>query len=203
MNIEQSIRETFGRKAFKRPVFYTNPGGLRFELSEGGDWLQQFLLAFNKAKEICSCIFDDEIVVCVRIFGRESLVSVLSVLKELRDIGLYPSVAKEHWKEKNQDDPDWATGEDEYWHTVAFRMPKSSLDKLLWCSLACDQGIRPCPPAEYYLFDLKKSVEVWPYDDRGMDVVGPNHAFLSELYSKFSCYLLDYDREEMDATFAK
>lgn len=203
MNIEQRIREIFGEKAFERPIFYTNSGGLRFELSEGGDWLEQFQLAYKKAQEICSNIFDDEIVVCIRIFGRKSLLSVLSVLKDLRNIGLYPSVKKEHWKEKNKDYPEWVIDENEYWHTVAFTLPKDALNKLLWCSLACNQGIKPCPPADYYLFDLKRSIEVWPYDDRGMDVVGPNQSLLAELYNKFNNYLLDYDRETMDASFQR
>ncbi|UPW17091.1 DUF3885 domain-containing protein [Agarivorans sp. TSD2052] len=203
MNIEHRITEIFSGKAFERPVFYSIPGGLRFELSEGGDWLEQFDLAFRKALEICESIFDDEILVCIRTFGGKSLLSVLPVVRELKNIGLYPPTKKEHWKEKNQDDPEWATDEDEYWHTIAFHLPSSALKKLLWCSLACDQGIKPCPPASYYLFDLKKSIEVLPYDDRGMDVVGPNHEFLAELYSKYSQYLLDYDLDAMNATFSK
>ena len=202
MSIEQEINKKFGEKAFERPVFYSNPGGLRFELSEGGDWLEQFQVAYGKALEICSDIFDDNITVCVRIFGGRSLLSVLSVLRELREIGLFPSVSMEHWKEKNEEDPEWATDENEYWHTIAYTLPNKSLNKLLWCSLACDQGIKPCPPAIYYLFNLKKSIEVWPYDDRGMDVVGPNQEYLSALYSKYSHYLLEYDKKIMDEGFA-
>jgi len=48
MNIEQRIREIFGERAFERPIFYNNPGGLRFELSDGADWLEQFQLAYKK-----------------------------------------------------------------------------------------------------------------------------------------------------------
>ena len=202
MNIEQSIREIFGNKAFERPIFYANPGGLRFGLSEGGYWLHQYQLACKKAHEICSSIFDDEIVICIRIVGRESLLSVLSCLKELRDLDLYPSTLKEHWKEKSKNEPEWALGGDEYWHTVAFRVPKEKLEKLLWFILACSPGIGSCLSAQYYLFNFNKAVEVWPYDDAYMDVVGPNHELLTELYSKFSRYLLDDDKETMDATFA-
>ncbi len=203
MNIEHKIEKVFDGKAFDRPLFYKLPGGLRFELSEGGDWLEQFDLAYGKAFEICSSIFDDEIVVCLRIFGRKPLLSVLPVIKDLKSIGLYPSTKKEHWKEKNIYDPEWATDEDEYWHTIAFHLPIDALKKLLWCSLASDQGIKPCPSAGYYLFDLEKSIEVWPYDDRGMDVVGPNHELLAKLHSKFSSYLLEYDLEAMNETFSE
>lgn len=44
---------------------------------------------------------------------------------------------------------------------------------------------------------------VWPYNDRGMDIVGPNHKLLSYLYGKFNDYLLDHDRDVMDTVFAK
>lgn len=42
---------------------------------------------------------------------------------------------------------------------------------------------------------------VFPYDDRGMDVVGPNKNLLLQLYRQHHPYLLDYDRDAMDATF--
>lgn len=42
-----------------------------------------------------------------------------------------------------------------------------------------------------------------PYDDRGMDVVGPNKALLSVLYNKHYQYLLEHDRAEIDATFGE
>lgn len=43
---------------------------------------------------------------------------------------------------------------------------------------------------------------VFPYDDRGMDVAGPNKDLLSQLYHQHNIYLLDYDRCAMDNTFA-
>ena len=44
---------------------------------------------------------------------------------------------------------------------------------------------------------------MFPYDDRGMDVVGPNFQLLLALYQKHHSYLLQYDIEAMDATFAQ
>ncbi len=43
---------------------------------------------------------------------------------------------------------------------------------------------------------------VHPYDDRGMDVVGPNHALLADLYARFDAYLSDSDREWIRVFFA-
>jgi hypothetical protein len=52
-----------------------------------------------------------------------------------------------------------------------------------------------------YLFNIPEQIMVLPYDDRGMDVAGPNRPLLKELYEAFSHYLLDYDRAAMDAVF--
>jgi hypothetical protein len=78
------------------------------------------------------------------------------------------------------------------WHDIAFKAPTEYLINALWCAFSSDFGcIEPNPMADIYLFNLDKEVMVWPYDDRGMDIVGP-----------FEHYLLDYDREAMDAVFS-
>ncbi len=201
MNIRESIQSQFSGKAFERPLFYIHEGGLRFELSLGGDWLDQFDLALRKSHEICEEVFDKEIVACYRIFSDKPLVSSISTFRELRDIGLFPEKEKEHWLEHVAVDEGCIEGESEdYWHTIAIKLPKSSLKKLLWCSMAQGLGIKPCPLVNIYLFELTKGVEVWPYDVRGMDIIG-NKAILSQLYKKFNSYLLDYDREMMDTNF--
>lgn len=202
MNIRDSIQEKFGDNVFERPIFYTNPGGLRFELSEGGDWVEKFNLAFKKASTICSSILDTEFTVCIRIWGSRNLVASAYVLKELARIGLYPDIEKEHWSELDQSD-DW--GDDEpYWHTIAFKLPKSELGKILWCNLTQDYSvIGPSPDCDFYIFDIEKGVEIWPYDDCGMDVVGSNHELLAQLYSKYHSYLLEYDMPIMEETFGK
>lgn len=63
-------------------------------------------------------------------------------------------------------------------------------------------AIQPKPNCILYLFNLKKHVMVFPYDDRGMDVVGPNKNLLLQLYRLHHTYLLDYDRHTMDTTFS-
>lgn len=82
---------------------------------------------------------------------------------------------------------------------IAFRPPLSLLQNLLWCALAKDFGtIRPSPFCDIYLFNPALRVMALPYDDRGMDVVGPNREFLRQLYQKHQQYLLDHDRPQMD-----
>lgn len=205
MKIQTQIEEKFEGKAFERPLFYRYEGGLRFELSEGGSYLNQFLTAHRKAMEICERIFytDEDITVCVRVYGGKRLLSCLSALRDLREAGLYPETDKEHW---TQFDEEWSGDEDysnSLWHFIAFKATSEYLVNALWCGLASDFGfIKPDPMADVYLFNLPHGIMALPYDDRGMDVVGPNKRFLKSLYDEFGHYLLEYDRDAMDASFS-
>lgn len=204
MSIRKQIENKFEGKAFKRPLFYSYKGGLRFELSEGGTYLNQFLTAHRKGMEICNNIFSgsEVITICVRVYAEKSLLTKLSTLRSLRETGLYPASKKEHWSEF---DDEWI-GDEEYanalWHYIAFKVSPEYLVNALWCAFSVDFGsIEPRPMVDVYLFNLEKEVMIFPYDDRGMDVVGPNKDFLKEQYNMFGHYLLDYDREVMNAVF--
>lgn len=182
-------------------------------MSEGGNFLNQFLTAHRKGMEVCNKIFDNDqtITVCLKISGNRSLVSCLSTIRSLKNFEIYSrDFVKEHWAER---DDDWVDGwndkqvdeseESFMWHYLVLEVPSSSLLNLLWCAFSSDFGyIEPASPAALYLFEFQKQIAVLPYDDRGMDVVGPNRVFLKALYESCKTYLLDYDREEMDKYYA-
>lgn len=206
MSYRVNIEDIFEGKAFMRPLFYNYEGGLRFELSQGGSYLNQFTTAHRRAMEVCRFIFSnsENIVVCVKVFGGKTALSILPCLRSLKTIGLNPGNEREYWTEF---DDEWINDEDylsSLWHYIAFPLPIDKLADVLWCALASDFGsIEPRVNASFYLFDMDMHVMVWPYDDRGMDVVGPNTDLLSGVYYEFNSYLLDHDRAIMDAVFAK
>lgn len=203
MTFRSQIEKFFEGKAFDRPLFYAHKGGLRFELSKGGSYLNQFLTALRKGSEICDSIFDEQVTVCIKIYGAQSLLSSLSVFREFKDLGVIIPECREHWSENDEDDEDFEGSETNKWHYIAFNADKVLLEHLLWCSFAAHFGsIKPRPKAMVYLFNFKKQLMVWPYDDRGMDVVGNNHKLLKDLYLKFNAYLLGNDREAMDVIYA-
>jgi len=205
MKIRSRINSMFDGKAFKRPLFYNYEGGLRFELSEGGDYLNQFVTAHRKGMEICQDIFtmNDQLTICIKLFGRESLLSCLSPIRELNDAGLFPLVEKEHWTEF---DEEWVEDEEyreHLWHYIAFNASSELVLNALWCAFSSDfECIAPSPSVTTYLFNFHKEIMVLPYDDRGMDIVGPNSQYLKGLYHKFGRYLLEHDRKAMDASFS-
>lgn len=205
MNLHLEIERIFTDQAFARPLFYSCPGGLRFELSETGGMIEQFLLALRKSTEICADIFNGEstLVTCLRFHSVGQRFAHRPLLQSLHSAGVEIPSERSIWSERTDPDDWFCEGEPEYWINLAFETPARLLQALLWCALAADfEAIAPNPRCAVYLFNLKAGVMVFPYDDRGMDVVGPNKALLSRLYHRHQTYLLDYDRPAMDADFA-
>ena len=197
MTIRSQIESIFKGKAFERPLFYSYHGGLRFELSEGGTYINQFLTANQKADEICQAIFKQQetVTVCLKFYGSKKLLGSLSVFRALKELNILMPKNSQHWSEPDEED-------DDFYHYIAFNASREIIKSLLWCACASDFGyIKPNPGIVVYLFNLDLEVVAFPYDDRGMDVVGNNHSFLKSLYTEFNQYLLAYDRESMEATF--
>lgn len=204
MDMRGTIESIFQGKAFLRPLFYSYPGGLRFELSEGGNEIQQFLLAIHKASAICASIFPAAapITVCLRAMAKPNLFAHRPLLLALRAAGISIPSSRCIWLEPASPDDGFEPEDNTSWLHIAFEAPVSLLQNFLWCAFATDlASIRPRPRCNIYLFSLSNRVMVFPYDDRGMDVVGPNHTLLSQLYVKHHQTLLDYDRQAMSATF--
>jgi hypothetical protein len=205
VNLQIEIERIFGNNTFARPLFYSYPGGLRFELSEPGGVVDQFLTALRKATKICNDIFhgEDELVVCLRAYSDASHFIHRPELRALRSAGILIPTTRSIWREDIAADEWCSADQPEYWINLAFKLPICHLETLLWGALAKDLApIQPQFNCILYLFNLPQGVVVFPYDDRGMDVVGPNETLLRQLYCQHQEYLLDYDRAEMDSTFA-
>lgn len=206
VQLREAIDSIFEGKAFVRPLFYGYPGGLRFELSEGRGAIEQFLSGLRKAQQICADVFGKgmPVVVCLRVYHCGSAFSHRPMLRELQGADIHVPRTRCLWAEpiptehRHRDD-----GRQEWFLNLAFEAQPSQLDNLLWCALSRDfPAIRPRPECDVYLFNLQDKVMVLPYDSRGMDIVGPNHALLEKLYERHRQHLLPYDLETMKATFA-
>ena len=131
-----------------------------------------------------------------------SLFAHRATLAELKAAGITIPVERAIWTEPVEREGWFEESEAECWINIAFRAPASLIPNFLWCAFATDFGsIRPNPYCLIYLFNLERRVMVWPYDDRGMDVVGPNHALLAEIFQKHRQYLLAHDLAAMLETF--
>jgi len=202
MDYRKRIFDVFGPNIFSRPLFYQYPGGLRFELSPAGEpsFVKQFLAAHHQAMAICEDIFTDgSMTVCLRLtFDRFDLSKIRTALYALRLADVNIARHRSIWFD---DVLEW-----DAFRTVSlvFECETKALAGLLWCAVGIDLGISPCPKCDsIYLFNLKEKIAVLPYDDRGMDVVGQNHARLAAMYLKYQNCLLAYDLPVMNETFAR
>ena len=203
MSLRDRIWQIFGPTVFNRPLFYSYRGGLRFGLSEGGSATEQLRVALRKSKVISKDIFVDDhpVAACLRIYSDNNRFRHRRSLLALKHAGIHIPTQRWLWLEERDRD-DWCdeSGPD-YWLYLAFEAPVRSIEALLSCALAKDLGLGSEPYCDVYLFNLEKGIVAFPYDDRGMDVVGPNTVALRNLYSVHQKYLLDYDRAIMEKTF--
>jgi hypothetical protein len=196
----EALHRVFGPDAFSFGPFYAHAPALRFELSLGGHPLDQFAQAWDRARPIVDHAFNDarELVAVASIFAGPSSLCTLS--RSLRALGVRRGRPRAWWTEPYVDER-VAGFEPESRLFVAFAVDREAVHRLLWGALAQDLGIRPSLCGELYIANPERGVVVHPYDDRGMDVYGPNRALLAELYGRFAECLLEHDRARMDAFF--
>lgn len=195
--LRDELRRVFGENGLQQGLFYHHAPALRFELSQGGSYIAMFTQAYDRARAVLDAAFAEsgEVTVVLSEFGGGPLLAHLAAFRSLRRCDVDLPRTFEAWTEQVDDE----------WHAerafFAFRRPKDALLEFLWGALAVDIGIRPRLEFRVHLADPERGIVVHPYDDRGMDVVGPNHAVLRDLYTRFNPWLLDYDRERMDGFF--
>lgn len=196
-----ALHAAFGPNAFELPCFYVNEPALRFELSLGGDWLDQFEQAWDRARPILDHALGDarEVVVVVSRFTGGTPLQHRDLFQSLRACKVRMGRPRAWWTEPFHDE---YLEEPEERFFVAFACARTAVHRLLWGALAGDLSIRPRLDGMLYIADPARGILVHPYDDRGMDVIGPNRALLAEMYHRFNDRLLDYDRARMDASFA-
>jgi hypothetical protein len=95
---QKKTQEIFGR-TYLHALFYNFPGGLRFELSEGGSPLDEVLTALRKATVICADVFDlqERILVHLKTPAPTSQFNLRKTLRELKLAGVFIPNAREVW----------------------------------------------------------------------------------------------------------
>ncbi len=212
MSLKDQIIERFGNKAFSmRPTFHNNEGALRFELGVGDDPLSYKVTALNRFDTILDDLGFKESPIGVAAYcytydanefePPEPLHrQLLPFARRIRTWGDIKFCRSEFLLLPHEFDPHLpnSTG------ISAYHFGMCSIDQGLFSSwlmyhLMHDFGI--CETPLLMLFNLDLGIMINPYDDRGMDVFGPNRDLLKMLYDKRNDWLLDYDRERMDAAY--
>lgn len=206
MSLKDQVIKRFGNKAFSmRPTFYNNEGALRFELGVGDDRLTYLITAFHRLNTVLDDLgFKDQPVgVAASIYTYQSTEEEPASPLHQQLLPLARMI--ENWnlgKFKKSELVLSSTDENTYYatHLSLTNLNDFSVSRSIFEHLLRDFGGSSNTPF-LMLFNLELGIIINPYDDRGMDVFGPNHDLLKKLYNKRNDWLLDYDREQMDAVY--
>ncbi len=207
--MESNFTEIFEGLKPQKPLFYSWPVGIRFELGIDDEIVVQdsneayFAQATDRAYKLFSYVFGDEDDISIiyqrfsdgrqKIRKRNFIFKQISSLdncrvayEDVRDI--YELYYKSHcWKRV----------------TISGLKTKDVNHRNILLSLVhTDCSTRkPRIDGECYFINHTKSIALNLYDDRGMDIIATHAESLQDLYHDHNEWILDYDRERIDAVF--
>ena len=190
--IDQAF-EIFGRSAFGHNLFSNNKTAIRFELASGETRIERFDTALHRASTVARDIFRDSetLCVCLTYYGK-SFASAKRSFRSLKELEV--TVNRPYFVDREHFDDDFGG---DILTRVFFESDLNGVYRMIWGAVGQELGIRPGLWFRLYVFDAVQRVLMHPYDDRGMDILGPNRERMSEIYLKYYDWLLDYNIVEM------
>lgn len=186
-----------------------SPFRLRFELCQGGAYVNMFATSFDRARAMARAALPTSDVIGIiaaypdpkRQIGakwRGWTVGTAYGLLEQMGVPTESKIAEwtGYWWPVNE-----ADDEAQPWVHRAVRLTWGQADILLWNQIAHDIGVIPQVPVMSKLVDLERSLSINAYDDRGMDITALSKEPISELHTRFDTWLLDRDRPRMSEAF--
>lgn len=198
MTLLGEVLDIFGPNALEPTLFYRHSPALRFELAGGETWIAQFLQAIDRARAILEAGFAgaDELTVIFWMWSEDPEQKIGRGLKaQLKSLDL-PLEQPEFHRLPPRDGDDFPQA------CFVAKLPTRRLPELLWGALARELSIKPKLGWRLVIAAPDLGLLACPYDDRGMDITGPNTERLTKLYHQFDAWLLDYDRERMAEMFS-
>jgi len=199
-------------------LFYQFNYGLRFELGGevfGNDEpIPRFLQAIERARTVARALFDEprtlDAVLCYYPPTVNPGPALLKWKKQLQEIGFPFRLGKAERVVVVEDGDEPGDAYCQFWSRITLAPQRDpAMDVLLWAAVAQEMRVTPTiNPGSFaqtsiYLVDFAARTILHVYDDRGMDVVALEARPLRPLYRRFNAWLLDCDRDRMDATFGK
>lgn len=200
----------------EKPLFYNCNIGIRFEIGSESISLwkdsdhkyinsKYFEEALTRALSIFHTVFDkdDSISITYQIYsdGRRKIRKGNYLFKQIDNL----KSKKIEFSDHRDIYVDTIGFKRECWRRVTISNLTASdvkVGNILDAMINTDFGIRqPSLPGECFFINHDKGIVLNLYDDRGMDVIAGNKKALNALYKKHNSWILDYDREKIDAVF--
>lgn len=210
-DFSKMVRE-IGMNELKHPIFYNSPVGIRFEIGGGesvylmGESSENYIAnpayisaAFDRAKAIYTNLPHKPNILRIDGYPEES--SVQKVIQRICEAGNFPLPHEQVVKPfKWDEDDDTVSQLQLYWDLERISFTP---DRLLQEIIKADIGGYNGFVSNVYFVDTHNCILFHLYDDRGADLVTDDKEFLRPIYERFNSWILDYDREKIDAIFIK
>ncbi|NOU93231.1 DUF3885 domain-containing protein [Paenibacillus sp. LMG 31456] len=189
-------------------IYHQVPSWIRFELGLPGLWKENKELYLNHVYKRSKTIFEemneplDDIFLLVIKYGdltNKNKYKKLKIFdKYLKDKELLKGlhVIKRLWAE-NEDEERQVT----YSYILKCKVSDIRYTSLLKAISHVDFLIKPYVEQSCFFINTTKNYIFHMYDDRGLDVFSTNNQTLKGIYTKFSDWILDYDRKKIDEIF--
>jgi hypothetical protein len=202
--VNQFLQLHYPGLKLRAPLFYLWPVGLRFDLQ--ADFSASDDAYFQEVAYRAALLFeeifqpDDPVLVVHQLWGGKRL-RIRRTAYLLRQLML-PKSALVFQKIGNPYPQSFQLGR---WNrvcatTTAGKIPQASI--LGAISNQHFPSRKPVIHGDTYLLNQRTGIVFHMYDDRGIDIIGPNAEILRPIYNRQAVLLLEYDRKKMDAVFA-
>jgi hypothetical protein len=206
------LNNNFKSLKLQSPLFYSWDVGIRFEVgpSDIEVWKdfdnevinnKYFSIASEKAIKIFDHIFhnQDKIIFVYQRFsdGRKKINKRSYILQQINDLGskhIYYSNIKDIYELDKKGYCFKRLAVDLYKDEINYQ-------SILEGVINSDFRRRPSIHGDCFFINKSKNIILYLYDDRGMDIIAKDKTSLESLYSKFNKWIIDYDREKIDAVF--
>ena len=198
------IETVFGTRGFPDALFYQFENALRFELGGDREYVDRFLEVLNRSRAVAEALFSESagLTVIRRTYSWNGAPrEARPTLRLLRDMGApYRFSPPESLPDADEFLPD-SDESHQVWRALEIEADPRLIEAVLWSALKI-WPVSGSPAAKFFIVDFERGLALWPYDDRGMDVIATSRGPLVDVYQRFQPWLLDYDRARMDAKFA-
>jgi len=207
--LQELVKNTLkaiGNLELSRPVFYNSPVGLRFEIGNPSGYnfdgnpesLEYIKNALEKAMELYENSGFEFDVLLWKMYSQDIDYKhkQLQKFKEICNLDLPQEQTSGVDNDYSETDPIEITSF--FWDIKNKPLNIRSLFKQI---ITADLGGLSELGSSVYFFDTKANVLFFLYDDRGLDIVAQSKESLSYLYEKYSSWIIDYDRKQIDLTF--
>lgn len=192
-----------------KPLFKQAPACLRFEISEESydDTIGMMLRVMEKSEALFNEVFKNSksIWIILQFYsavklkpnklpnGFQDLIGDCQY--KINPTDIYQ--VKEHRRTKDE-------GVGYFYFYAIQKKPDFNLIKpIIWAAGGFDIGIHPRAEVQAFFIDFEKEIIFHLYDDRGLDIVSNKKEALQECYKKYSKWILEHNRKEIDEIFGQ